>query len=177
MTYHILLKISPLPSLTLKFLHRYVCLDYKPPSHQVDCTRTRARKRVRTYITPPFNWLWIQRGIFCIWWWLLEKPVLKSFCYDGTSSLAKTLMSRSRCFCFPLKTYTHGTTSPFPTADRRLLPSTWQVISLPLFWRKNQQTLDISSGTWPTMVSSFHTATANGGQGGAYIQGKVHIRK
>ena len=53
--YRILLKISPLPSLTLKFLHRYVCLDYKPPSHQVDCTRTRARERVRTYVTPPFN--------------------------------------------------------------------------------------------------------------------------
>ena len=69
-------------------------------------------------------------------WWLLEKPILKSFCYDSTSSLAKTLMSRSRCFCFPLKTYTHGTTSPCSTADRRLLPSTWQVISLPLFWRK-----------------------------------------
>ena len=29
-------KISPLPSLTFKFLHRYVCFDYKPPSHQVD---------------------------------------------------------------------------------------------------------------------------------------------
>ena len=35
-TYRILPKISPLPSLTFKFLHRYVCLDYKPPSHQVD---------------------------------------------------------------------------------------------------------------------------------------------
>ena len=66
-------KISPLPSLILKFLHRYVCLDYKPPSHQVDCTRTRARERVRTYVTPSFNWLRVQRGIFCIWWWLLEK--------------------------------------------------------------------------------------------------------
>ena len=64
--YRILPKISPLPFLTLKFLHRY----------------------------------------------------------DGTSSLAKTLMSQTRCFCFPLKTYTHGTISPFPTADRRLLPST-----------------------------------------------------
>ena len=51
---------------------------------------------------------------------LLEKPVLKSFCYDGTSSLAKTLTSRSRCFYFPLKTYTHGTTSPFPIADPRV---------------------------------------------------------
>ena len=61
-----------------------------------------------------------------------RRPVLKSFCYDGTSSLAKTLMSRSRCFCFPLKTYTHGTTSPFPAADRHLLPSTLQVILLPL---------------------------------------------
>ena len=40
-------KISPVPSFTLKFLHRYVCLDYKPPSHQVDCIRTRARERVR----------------------------------------------------------------------------------------------------------------------------------
>ena len=54
----------------------------------------------------------------------------------GTSSLARTLMSQSRCFCFPLKTYTHGTTSPFSAADHRLLLSTWQVISLPLFWRK-----------------------------------------
>ena len=52
--------------------------------------------------------------------WLLEKPVLKSFCYDGTSSLAKTLTSLSRCFYFPLKTYTHGTTSRFPTADPRV---------------------------------------------------------
>ena len=52
--------------------------------------------------------------------WLLEKPVLKSFCYDGTSSLAKTLTRRSRYFYFPLKTYTHGTTSPFPTADPRV---------------------------------------------------------
>ena len=50
----------------------------------------------------------------------LEKPVLKSFCYDGTSSLAKTLMSQSRCFYFPLKTYTHGLTSPFLTADPRV---------------------------------------------------------
>ena len=122
--YRILPKISPLSSLTPKFLHRYVCLDYNPPSHQVDCTRTRARERVRTYVTPPFNRLRVQRGIFCVWWWLLEKPVLKSFCYDGTSSLAKTLMSRSRCFCFPLKMHTHGTTSPYPTANRCLLPST-----------------------------------------------------
>ena len=83
---------SPLPSLILKFLHRYVCLDYKPPSHQVDCTRTCMRERVCTYVTSPFNWL--QRGIYCVWWWLLEKPVLKTFCYDGTSSLAKTPMSR-----------------------------------------------------------------------------------
>ena len=29
--YRILPKISPLPSLTLEFLHRYVCLDYNPP--------------------------------------------------------------------------------------------------------------------------------------------------
>ena len=50
----------------------------------------------------------------------LEKPVLKSFCYDGTFSLAKTLTSRSRCFYFPLKTYTHRTASPFPTADPRV---------------------------------------------------------
>ena len=35
-------------------------------------------------------------------------------------SLAKTLTSRSRCFYLPLKTYTHGTTSPFPTADPRV---------------------------------------------------------
>ena len=31
-----------------------------------------------------------------------------------------------------------------------------------LLEKKKQQTLDISRGTWPTMVSSFHTATANG---------------
>ena len=151
-------KIRPLPSLTLKFLHRYVCLNYKPPSHQVDCTRTHAREHVRMYVTPPFNWLRIQRGI--------DKPGLKTFYYDGTSSLAKTFMSRSRCFCFPLKTYTRSNNF-FPYCrSYGLLPSTWQVISLPLFWRKKtkqkQQTLDISSGTWPTMVSSFHTATANG---------------
>ena len=41
-----------------------------------------------------------------------------------------------------------------------------------------EKTLDISRGTWPMMVSSFHTATANGSwslslsQRGAYIQGK-----
>ena len=116
--YRILPTISPLPSLTVKF---YVCLDYKPPSHHVDCTCTYTHTRARTYVTPPFNWLRVQRWIFCIWWWLLEKLVLKTLCYDGTSSLAKTLMSQSRCFCFPLKTYTHRTTSPFPTADRRLL--------------------------------------------------------
>ena len=51
--YRILPEISPLPSLTFTFLHRYVCLDYKPPSHQVDCTYTRTR--ARTYVTPPFN--------------------------------------------------------------------------------------------------------------------------
>ena len=135
------------------------------------------RERVCTYVTPPFNWLRVQRAIFCIlWWWLLEKPVLKSFCYNGTSSLAKTLMSRSRCFCFPLTTYTHGTTSPFPTADRRLLLSTWQVISLSFFWRKKkQQTLDISHGTWPTIVSSFHMATANGDQGGGGLYSRESV--
>ena len=46
--------------------------------------------------------------------------------------------SLSRCFCFPLKMYTHGTTSPFSsTSDHRLLPSTSQAILLLLFWRKN----------------------------------------
>ena len=67
----------------------------------------------------------------------LEKPVLKSSCYDDTSSLAKILTSRSRGFYFPPKTYTHGTTSPFPTADPRVAA----------FWRKYKQTLDISRGT------------------------------
>ena len=35
----------------------------------------------------------------------------KSFYYDGTSSLAKTLMNRLRCFCFPLKMYTRNNKS------------------------------------------------------------------
>ena len=53
---------KPLPSLTLKFLHRYVCLDYKPPSHQVDCTHARAH----TYVTPPFNWLQVTKRILLV---------------------------------------------------------------------------------------------------------------
>ena len=115
--YHILPKISPLPSLTFKFLHRYVCLDYKPPSHQVDrlhilCTRA------STYVRSPALQLTTSSKIALAF----RKPVLKSFCCDGTSSLVKTLTSRSRCFYmyFPLKTYTHGTTSPFSPADPRV---------------------------------------------------------
>ena len=46
-------KISPLPSLTVKFLHRYVCLDYKPPSHQVECTRIYTCMRAQTYVRNP----------------------------------------------------------------------------------------------------------------------------
>ena len=39
-------------------------------------------------------------------------------------------MSLSRCFCFPLNMYAHGTTSPFPsTSDCHLLPSTLKVIN------------------------------------------------
>ena len=49
--YRILPKISPLPSLTLKFLHRYVRLDYKPPPPSRLHTYTRAR--VRTYVRNP----------------------------------------------------------------------------------------------------------------------------
>ena len=53
--YHILLKISS-PLFDPQVLaHMYVYLDYKPPSHQVDCTHTRAHKRVRTYVTLPFK--------------------------------------------------------------------------------------------------------------------------
>ena len=58
--------------------------------------------------------------------------------------------------------YTHGTTSPFPpsTSDRLLSPLTIQVISLPLLCRNYQQTLEISCGTWPTVLLFLRTATA-----------------
>ena len=47
-------KRSPLHSLTLKFLHSwYVCLDYKPPSHQVDCTHTHTHARACMYVRNP----------------------------------------------------------------------------------------------------------------------------
>ena len=46
-------KISPLPSLTVKFLHRYACLDYKPPSHQVEYTRIYTCMRAQTYVRNP----------------------------------------------------------------------------------------------------------------------------
>ena len=58
--YRILPKISPLPSLTFKYLHRYVCLAYKPPSHKVDrlhiaihCIACQACEHVRTYVCNP----------------------------------------------------------------------------------------------------------------------------
>ena len=57
--------------------------------------------------------------------------------------------------------YTHGTTSPFPSTSERLLsPLTMQVISLPLLCKKYQQTLEISRGTWPTVLPFLRTATA-----------------
>ena len=51
--YRILPKISPLPSLTLKFLHRYVCLDYLPPLRQTSDIHAHAREHVRTYVRNP----------------------------------------------------------------------------------------------------------------------------
>ena len=119
---------SPLPSLTLKFLHRYMyfgLIDKLAPLPH-------------TYI-PPSN--------YCAQLNQEESFVhvvalfLKLLCYYGTSNLEKIHMSLSKCFCFPFKMYTHWSTSL--TADRCLLPSTWQVISLPLYWRKTTTTKSV----------------------------------
>ena len=73
---------------------------------------SRMRECVRTYVTLPFYWLRVQKGIFCIWWWLLEKPVLKSFCYDGTS---RHLWAGQDAFAFLWRrTCTHTNKKSFP---------------------------------------------------------------
>ena len=61
-------KNKPPPLLILKFLHRYVCLDYKPPSHQVarPCTRTRMRERVRTLPRPSVDYEYKEESF--VWW-------------------------------------------------------------------------------------------------------------
>ena len=81
-------KISPLPSLTFKFLHRYVCLDYKPPSHQVD--------RLHIYTYEPVKMLLLSSKD-------VHTQNNKSFSHRR-SSCCRLLDRSSRCRSFGEKT-------------------------------------------------------------------------
>ena len=94
-------------------------------------------------------------------WWLSEKPVLNSLYYGGTSCLAKTLMSLSRCFCF----HVHKRNDESIPFHRRSSSSIYTVyFTDPFAASVLKENHKLSYGTWRTMVLSLNTRvlTANG---------------